>query len=321
MRIGSLLLGFAIACSVPVNDLETQATRNNGGDVDGTTPSSTLPPSKSTSTPDAGVDATAPPASSCDPTKPFGKPALVVGLDGGEHESTPRLSANELTIYFTIHVNDVAKLARATRATRNDPWSKASQLLIQGSGGKDNDPSVSADDKMLWFSSARNGDDDLFFALRAAPNVDFGLPQSVPALASAAKDQHPYFRVAADEIWFASQRTGRWGIFVSKRTNGTFATPQIVPELSDGTTRQPMITEDGLTMLVGSERGGLGGQDIFMATRATATGPFGTPVALTEVNSIADDNVGWISPDRCRIYLSSDRDSDRHHIYMAERGK
>src|SRR3954447_19462640 len=37
----------------------------------------------------------------CDPSKPFGTPVVLTELDALAHRSTPRLSADELTIYFT----------------------------------------------------------------------------------------------------------------------------------------------------------------------------------------------------------------------------
>src|SRR5689334_18713826 len=40
-------------------------------------------------------------AGACDPTKPFGAPMLVPGFDPAGNRATPRLSADELTIYYT----------------------------------------------------------------------------------------------------------------------------------------------------------------------------------------------------------------------------
>src|SRR5258706_16318717 len=40
----------------------------------------------------------------CDPATPFGAPTLVPGLDSKDSYTGPRLSKDELTIYFTVMV-------------------------------------------------------------------------------------------------------------------------------------------------------------------------------------------------------------------------
>src|SRR3954452_2839633 len=47
------------------------------------------------------IDAADGSASPCDLTKPFGKPITLPELDAPSHRATPRLSGDELSIYFT----------------------------------------------------------------------------------------------------------------------------------------------------------------------------------------------------------------------------
>lgn len=263
------------------------------------------------------------PGATCDGTKPFGAPMLVAGLPAGVHLSTPRLSSDELTMYFTTHVNGVARIARATRATGSAPFGTPVVLAAQSSQAKDNDPSVSADSTLLFFSSERTGSNDkLFFALASTPG-EFGAPLQVGVGWSDSHDQHPYYRVAGGgELWFSSTRGGQWELWVAKRTTSGFAAAVRADELRNSeATRQPMITEDGLTIVFASERsGGMGMRDIWMARRTSTTAKFGTPEPLTSINSRANDYTGWLSPDGCRIYFSSDRETtDLHRVYVAAR--
>lgn len=272
----------------------------------------------------------APPAAKCDLTKPYAAPSLVGGLAAGQHYATPRLSLDELTIYFTMRVNDKSRLGRAVRASVTAPFGAPTVLDAQSSTAKDNDPSVSADGSSLWFSSERSGgtQDCLYMAsLLPGGTGVFGAPVLVPTVGASgttAEDQHPYYRVAGGgELWFSSTREGgEWDIFVAKKNGAGFDAPKRVDELhSTAATRQPMVSEDGLTILFASERaGGLGGRDLWTARRASVTTPFGAAEALSTVNSAASEFGGFLSNDGCRVYFSSNRlNADVHSVYVAER--
>lgn len=263
------------------------------------------------------------PAIVCDRKKAFGAPVAVVGLPATEHLATPHLAADELTIYFTISMNGVAKLGRATRPSLNAPFVPDNTLAGLASSARDNDPSESADQRTLWFSSERNGQRaDLFFASRATPKDPFGVPQLVPIVNGDAADNHPYFRARAQELWFSSQRNGAdRAIFVALRGPTGFQAPVLVKELGTNV-RHPMVTEDGLDIFfdASDREGSHGGTDLFTAHRDSTALPFSDVKALTTLNSSADENAGWMSPDGCRFYFSSDRDrANLHRIFVASR--
>lgn len=287
-------------------------------------PSGTTPTTPGSPATPGGPNA---PSAKCDLTKSFLAPTLVSGLAPGQHFATPRLSSDELTLYFTTHVNTKARLARAVRTAVTAPFGAPMVLAAQSSDAKDNDPSVSADGSSLWFSSERSGSQDkLYMAPLLAGTGMFGTPQLVPTVGSSgssAEDQHPYYRVSGGgELWFASSRNGEWDIFVASKNATGFDAPKRVDELhASAATRQPMVSEDGLTILFASERlGGLGERDLWTARRTSVTTPFGTPEALSTVNSAADEFAGFLSNDGCRIYFSSDRASAKvHSVYVATR--
>jgi hypothetical protein len=262
----------------------------------------------------------------CDRKKPFNAPSAASGLPAGEHLSTPHLAFDELTIYFTISgTNGIAKLGRATRPTINAPFVPDTALaaLASPNNSKDNDPSESADQLSLWFSSERNGQADLFFSTRANPKEAFGAPQLVPVVNNGgAADTHPYFRTRAQELWFSSQRTGpERSIFVALKGPTGFQAPILVKELGTNV-RHPMVTEDGLDILFDApdRPGGKGGTDLFTAHRDSTGLPFTNLTPLASINSPASEFAGWISPDGCRIYFSSDREQpNRHRIFVASR--
>jgi len=126
------------------------------------------------------------------------------------------------------------------------------------------------------------------------------------------------------ELWFASSRGGGGGldaldIYFAAGGGGSFTNVAPATSLNspfyDGF---PTLSADQLTIYFNSNR--LGSGDIFVAHRATASEPFGSPTPVAEVNSPRDDNPGWLSPDNCRLYFQSNRGADgKQHMYMAAR--
>jgi Tol biopolymer transport system component len=88
-----------------------------------------------------------------------------------------------------------------------------------------------------------------------------------------------------------------------------FPSPALVMSLStadaDGT---PSLTADLLEIYIKSDRiGGLGGGDVWKATRASVGAAWDPPVNVTEVNSAASDVGTEVSPDGLTLYFSSNR--------------
>jgi len=292
--------------------------RDDGGDAEASLPSEdvVVPPK---------------PVPDCDLAKPFGPPVLVAGLDPNASLATPRLSQDELTIYFTGREPDggvTSELAMAERSSRTAPFGPVILLAAQSSLSNDNDPSVGIDHLSLWFHSGRTGNAELWFATRAKVADPWGAPALVPNVNGATAEAHAYYRAAnGGELWFVSQRGNEptYDVYIAKRQGVGFAEPVLVPELSSTAEDwQPAPSEDGLRVLFASNRdGGAGGFDLWTAERGSVTAPFGAPKPIPELNSAANDFAGWMSADGCRVYFSSARDTvdGRHRLWFAERPK
>lgn len=62
------------------------------------------------------------------------------------------------------------------------------------------------------------------------------------------------------------------------------------------------LTPDELTLYFGSNRaGGAGGYDLYRATRATVTAPFGNVIAVTGINTTGDERVPRLSSDELTL--------------------
>jgi hypothetical protein len=264
----------------------------------------------------------------CDREKPFGTPALVAGLDGSVFAAAPRLSPDELVIYFTtlttIDGSVTGDLMRAKRASRDAPFEPATLIASLNSPEHDNDPTVASDDLSLWFSSSRSGNNEIWVATRASPAADFASPTLVPGVGGPTSEMHAFYRAAGSELWLTSDRSEAGiDIYVAKKEDGSFSTPVLVPALSTPAFDvQPALTEDGLLVVLASTRdGGAGGFDLWLARRTSTNESFQAPTPIKEVNSAADEYAGWLSADGCRIYFSSNRDVDggAHRLFRAER--
>jgi Tol biopolymer transport system component len=266
------------------------------------------------------------PLTACDLGKPFGAPARLTEFDAAQARAAPRLSPDELTLYFTsTGATTSSDLAMAVRAAKAAPFG-APTVLAQSTAGAENDPMVGADGLSLWFHSLRNGSADIFLATRASPAAAFGAAVSVPTVNQPTTiEANAYFRAAASELWFVSERAGSQllDIYVSKRTGAAFAAPARVAELSSPADEfLPQPSEDGLTVLFASDRaGGSGKQDLWIARRATTAASFDAPTPLAELNSPNDEQAGWLSADGCRVWFSSGRETDdaRQQLFFAER--
>jgi len=91
---------------------------------------------------------------------------------------------------------------------------------------------------------------------------------------------------------------------------GAFGVPVLVSELvaAGYLDYKETLTADMLEIFFISDRpGGPGGQDIWHATRAHVTDPWGTPSCVVEVSSPLQETGPAVSPDGLTLWFSSDR--------------
>jgi hypothetical protein len=154
----------------------------------------------------------------------------------------------------------------------------------------------------------------------------FSVPVKNAELSSPAQDGTPTLTADRLEIFFKSSRPGGLGnhdIWRSKRTAIGLAwpAPTAVTELnaaSDDTS--PEVSGDGLTIWFSSDRaGGLGGRDLWVATRPNRTSTWSVPVSVPELSSTANDEGLTVQPSQLVAYFHSDRAPGPVAIYRATR--
>jgi len=228
-------------------------------------------------------------------------PTPVTALNTSGSEFHPSVTGDGLTLYFASSRSSNWEIYQSTRALPFGAFGAPSLVTeLNDPVGVDAGPHVSPDGLEIWFDSSRTGGAggaDLWRATRPNTGVPFSAPVVVPELNSTGSEVSPSITEDGLEIYFISSRTGGPGggsdIWTATRPdrNSPFGTP--VPDLALSTTgaeRDPTISTDGLSILWCTDRvGGVGGADVWMATRLSRAQPFSNFVNITPVNSTTSE--------------------------------
>jgi Tol biopolymer transport system component len=199
---------------------------------------------------------------------------------------------------------------------------------INDGAADEDDPTLTADLLEIYFDSDRPATGaamgDIWVAKRANAADAFSAPQIVTELASLADDTTPEVSADGLTIFFSSDRlsSGDRDIWTSTRPDraSPWAAPTRVAELSTtDTDDSPQLLPDGLHMVMSQGPGMV--LDLMLATRATPTSPWGSPVSLPGLsNPTYDESQQWAAPDLTVIYFVTDKaPSDSQDIWLATR--
>jgi Tol biopolymer transport system component len=131
--------------------------------------------------------------------------------EGGGDRFDPFLAANGTRLYFAPTQPSRQHLALATRASTNDDFSMPIELPgISDKSNPDADPAVSRDERILVYSSQRNGGGftgfNLWYATRADVESNFSAPKPIPMVNSNQDDADPMLSADGCELYFASNK-------------------------------------------------------------------------------------------------------------------
>jgi len=105
----------------------------------------------------------------------------------------------------------------------------------------------------------------------------------------------------------------------SPSDGGSFAPPRVVPGLRGDAfdVQDPSMTSEELELYFTSATGG--SNDIWVARRTLTSDPWGSGAVVAELSSPRNDADPEVSVDGLNMFLSSDRDGDGTHLYVARR--
>ncbi len=167
------------------------------------------------------------------------------------------------------------------------------------------------------YDNGFGGTFDMYVATRASTQDDWSLPRNLgPTLNGATWETPSSVSYDGLTLYFSSDRPGGSGgqdLWMATRPDkrSPWGKPMNLGPTVNSSAWDLSAREsaDGLTLLFHSQRsGGLGGEDIWMSTRATKNDPWGPPENLGPVvNSGANDGEAVLSPDGLTLFFNSDR--------------
>lgn len=267
-------------------------------------------------------------------------------INSSASEQHPAISRDGLSLYFSstrpgglggldIYVS--------RRAGLEDPWGTPVNLGPNiNTAGNDLAPAFSPDGHLLYFHSFGRGGcggADLFVSRRHDKGDDLGWEPAENlgcVVNSSFDDAGPTIfeddATGVTTLFFTSTRPGGPGDFDIYRSTrvgdeGEFGPATLVTELS-GPFRdtRTAISRDGLELFMSSDvngrPGGIGGQDLWVSTRAAITDLWSTPANLGPgVNTTAFDGAPALSWDGTALYFFSARPggSGGNDLYVTTR--
>lgn len=218
-----------------------------------------------------------------DVTEDFGAPALVANVNAWADDEGPFLAADGLSLWLHSWRDegpgDARNLWVSTRASTTVAFPAATLVAVLNTDDGEGDPHLSDDLLRMYFASDRSGSSggyDIWFAERPSIVTEFGTPTRLAEVSSSDRETDP--TLTSDELTMLlmSNRPGSLAsdIYLATRSAITepFGEPVALAEVNgtDPTDDYaPYLSRDGATLLFASNRaGGVGGVDLWMATRA-----------------------------------------------------
>jgi hypothetical protein len=133
---------------------------------------------------------------------------FLEALNAAGDQSDPFLSEDLLRMYFaprTAFGQHIAYAERPTAADSFKPPSNIAELMSQLAS--DDQPALSGDERLIVFTSNRNGSRDLWYSTRADRSMPFTAPKPVDGVNLPARnDEAAYVTPDACTLYFASDR-------------------------------------------------------------------------------------------------------------------
>jgi hypothetical protein len=162
-------------------------------------------------------------ATRSDTLSDFSNISAVEGINGGDDDHMPWLSPDERTLYFASNRtadSSGTNLWFARRSSAQDGFEPPVEVPGMNSAARDSSPTLSADLRVLFFCSDRDGgagSDDVWMATRGDVERNFGPPEPVPIINGTSSELNVALSADGREVIFSSNRDGGRKLFRSVR--------------------------------------------------------------------------------------------------------
>ena len=252
----------------------------------------------------------------------FGEPEnLGPVVNSSSRDQGPSVSADGLTLFFgSSRPGGLGELDLwvTTRASTADPWQSPVSLGPPvNTEYEEAAPSISTDGLTLYFNSNRPGSlgyNDLYTTRRASLSDPWQTPVQIgPPVSTAWNEFQPDISADGLTLFFGFWDGSGSDLWATTRANVSdpWQAPASlgVPVNSSFAEWGSSISTDGLTLFFNTLRpGGMGGDDLWMATRTSVSDPWQSAVNLGPlVNTVNADGNPEISADGMTLFFKSTR--------------
>lgn len=259
---------------------------------------------------EAGDAATDAKVSACNLSAPFGAPQPLSNVTTPTfNEDGIWLTPDGLNAYVSAQRADSGSydLFTTTRAAADASF--GSLVPLSGPVNTSLDertPVVAADNLSLYYyASANKG---MYAASRTNVSAGFGAGAAVATPLASATPYEAVTWISADglTIYISSARDDGVNAHIMTATRASTSVPFGAPTAagmpnSTATEGGAVLTGDQLTMYFLSTQSG--NADIWRASRSTIQDGFGAATPVTELNGTSYNQVTWVSPDGCTVYV------------------
>ena len=206
--------------------------------------------------------------------EPFGAAVVVPVINSTSNDERATLSGDALTMFFASNRPGGVGSFDIMVAVRDNAlvdFGPAAPLANVNSAVSESAPAVTADGSEIYFASDRSGAADIY---RATAGVGGAFDAAV-AVAEIndpdAADGSPVPSPDGLALYFASERDGVSDVYVATRStrDDGFGEPVALAGIASPALEWPVsISGDGCRLVIGSNRPGEGGYDLWVATRS-----------------------------------------------------
>ena len=207
--------------------------------------------------------------------------------------------------------SDAENLIDAPPDTPIGAWSTPVPVAGVNTNDDESDPTFSPDRLTMFFTSNRDGDDDIWMGTRGSTAEPFVVSRLDTVSTTPNEEHSPEISPDGRTLYLSSTRGGNFDYWRAKLVDGVWQTPTKVLELSSASTEEDIaIAADGLEAII--ERSS---NKLYRATRLDPGAPWGMPLELA--GSFGSGPAGIALDAAGNLYLhatGNDRD-----LYFAKR--
>ena len=238
-----------------------------------------------------------------------GEPVALTGSWGVE---AARFNASQNFAYLALYPwpgdKSMTELYTSPFNTVTKTFTGFSKINGISFGSYDSYPTVTPDNNHIVFASSRSTS-SLAIWTATSKNGSFDMPTiaKLPLPAGQPYANEPYMLADGRTLYFAAGTASSWRLYktVGDAPNFGAGSPIAMDVTTTGYDLAPIVTDDELELFFSSNRADTSNSralDIYTATRATPSEPFGNIRPLTSVSTVGIDWPAWISQTGCELY-------------------